>query len=43
MVYDSFVVKLAKLFFVSKYLSEDMTMPEVVMPQVKKEKEHKNL
>ena len=43
MPYDGFAVKLPEVFFASKYLSEDMAMPEVVMPLVKKEKDHENL
>lgn len=43
MAYDGFSVKLAEVFSNSKYLSEDMAMPDVIMPLVKKEKDHENL
>lgn len=43
MAYDGFSVRLAEVFSEPKYLSEDMAMPEVVLPLVKKEIGHENL
>ena len=43
MAYDGFSVKLAEVFSDSKYLSEDIAMPEVVMSLIKKDKNHENL
>lgn len=43
MAYDGFSVRLAEVFSDSKYLSEDMAMPEVVMPLIKKDTNHENL
>ena len=43
MAYDGFSVKLAEVFSKPKYLSEDMAIPEIIMPLVKKEKNHENL
>lgn len=34
MAYDGFSVKLAEVFSASKYLSEDIAMPDVIMPPV---------
>ena len=43
MAYDGFSVKLAEAFSDSKYLSEHIAMPEVVIPLIKKDKVHENL
>lgn len=43
MAYDGFAARLADVFFTPPYLSEDVAMPEVIMPLVKKEKDHRNL
>lgn len=43
MAYDGFSVKLAEVFSDSRYLSEDIAMPEVVLPLIKKDKDHENL
>jgi len=43
MAYDGFAARLADVFFTPPYLSEDVAMPEVIMPLIKKEKDHRNL
>ncbi|MBO7498968.1 MAG: IS4 family transposase [Bacteroidaceae bacterium] len=43
MAFDGFAVRQADAFFKPSYLSEDVAIPEVVMPLIKKEKDHRNL
>ena len=41
--YDGFGARLADVFFQPAYLSEDVAMPGVLMPLIKKDKDHMNL
>lgn len=43
MAYDGFAAKLSEVLFEPIYLSEDMAMPEVLMPLIKQDKHHQNL
>lgn len=43
MAFDGFAVRQADAFLKPSYLSEDVAIPEVVMPLIKKEKDHRNL
>lgn len=43
MAYDGFTAKLSEALFEPVYLSEDMAMPEVLMPLIKQDKHHQNL
>jgi transposase len=43
MGYDGFAVRLADIFNETKYLSEDVAMPSLLLPMIKKENHHANI